>query len=318
MARSRRRSRLIGLPLLAVAAFLPAGPAWPLSSPPIPVDVPWSGTRPDRVELRGSAAPVPLAYKPDANRFQGDYPRPATIGAFEDVIMIGRWKNHDDRVLFLRISPDMRAVNLQLLRHAYPECKMTYVNPLQAQANDREGALEAYYRARALYLLDDENQCRGERKKAAAKAWLDRSFELAMTDCLFRLNPEAAGAYRRHDPAYVAKKEEAMLARGVQCKAQARNRLWSRGQYAEAFAVGDQLVQELGSNPELQAAASRYYAVSKAKFESEQGRLGSYLTKAAEWRLATLNAPSAAQDDSDQMVADIDVQEAAQSERPPS
>lgn len=284
MAKRRNRCTTRLLAALASAWLIASSPAHSQSASGIPVDVPWSGSKPDRVELRGSATPVPIGFDASTNRFRGQYPRSRNVASSEDVIMVGRWQDRDDRVLFLRISPDLRAVNLQLLRQSYLECRKVYLDPLQPQARDREIALEAYFKARALYTLDNENQCRGARKEDAARAWFNKSFELAMTDCVFRLNPEATRAYRPYQPAYVADKEEAARLRGLACQAQARNRLWSRGELALAFAVGDRLVQELVDDPALQRAAARYSAIAEPAFTAEQAQLRSYLESTSSWQ----------------------------------
>jgi hypothetical protein len=266
--------------LMFVAGLLMAGAA--AAQVPIPVDIPWSGNRPDRVEMLGPSGSVGLPFVPPENRFRGAYPRSRSI-AFDPVTLVARRGNQDERVAFLRVSPDLRTITLQMLIPSYTECRLNIIEPLLRSSNDRDITLDSYFRARALFLLDNANRCLGERKKDVARAWFDRSFELVTLDCLFRLSPEAAQAYAFYDQQYVADRQKKADLREIGCRNEARGRLWAAGEYADAFAVGEELNTYLTENPQLRGLATEQRALSLDRFAEEQRQLGGYLAATSAW-----------------------------------
>jgi hypothetical protein len=262
------------------AAAIAALPSPLLAQNDIVVDVALSDTPPDRLEVSGNGPAARIVEDRGSGHLLGRYPRSSIASTFENVTLVGWWGNQDDRLLFLRIASTTGRLNLHLWRPNYATCSRELIAPHQRETTDRDAALQAYYHAKALFSLNNQSRCRGVRRSNAARAWLDRSFDLAEIDCAFRLSPDAALANREFDPAHVASVSLRARAREIRCINLTKSQLWQQRDLRSALSINLALIRALENDRALQALADRLYGISIPLLQRDGARLEERLGQA--------------------------------------
>lgn len=210
-----------------------------------PFEAHWVGERPIAVELRGVGTTYRLALVPNDDRgmFVGDYFGNRGIAS---LVLTARWGDDTRTLLPLRLWERPEGFSVDIHRIRVDTCNVRQRANIIRRAGDIGLALQRFYRAAALYALDDANRCQGYAQREVVQAWYERSYELMNLGRFFRLDPRAEAAMREHVPRYdVASYRRQSIGREIQVANWLKTDAWRDGRFEEALAINLGLVGAL-------------------------------------------------------------------------
>lgn len=213
-----------------------------------PFEAHWVGEAPESAELRGVGTTyhLPLAINTERRMFSADYTGNAGLTPLR---LIAHYADNSTAVLPLRLWQRPEGFSVDIHRISVNTCNVQQRGDIHRTAGGIALALQRYYRAAALYALNNSNRCQGYAQRAVVQAWYERSYELMTLGSFFRLDPEAEAAMREHNPRYdVAAYRRQAIGREIQVANRLKAEAWSEGRLDEALAISLGLSEALEDN----------------------------------------------------------------------
>lgn len=246
--------RRIGMTSAVVLATGVAAAA-PSLAAGIGIVVSWSGEQPKAVTLGEVYPPASLTLNSAKTAFETRY-APDETGAWLKSISLDAAFADDETVSVpVRVWPQLAAVFATVHRVRYVACSPADLMAAEVPAGTVPGALKSYFTARALYRLRGPDQCSPNNRRRAAKAWVDRAYELTRLKPYFEFSPEAAAAYSQYDPAYVNRLRQEAIGAALKLVNDEKLKALAAGRSDDAATLNASLLEAMRTQPEVLRAA---------------------------------------------------------------
>jgi hypothetical protein len=268
--------RLLGAGALAAIS---AAVAAPCAAAGIGIVVGWQGPQPTGVTLGEVYPPESLSLNAARTAYQAEYTPQA--GAFLKSLTLDAAFEGDTLSVPVRVWPQLSAVFATVYRITYSACSPTDLAMAETAAGSVPGALKALFTARALFRLQGVDACSPNNRRRAAKAWLDRAYELTRLKPYFELSPEAAAAYSAYDPAYVKRLQQQVIGAAVKLVNDAKLEALADRRFGEAAALNASLADAIGAHDEVRQAATELQGLTAGLLDADGAYIATRLRNAA-------------------------------------
>lgn len=163
----------------------------PAQNPPFLVAATWSDIAPASVTFDESGQPFVLRRSDTQARFEASIPR-GPIGQRRRGTLRAAYADGANVVVPVRLVESKPELNITFLRAATLMCRTEVVERLERSSQDFHVTLTAYFEARELSLRS--GACGSWAKERVRKAWVDRSYNLAVRSAQILFDEDAAEA----------------------------------------------------------------------------------------------------------------------------
>jgi hypothetical protein len=227
--------------------------------------------------------------------WQGDPPRSAAVDVFPPVKLV---RNIDDTALearfvlpegsylkaitlnvgfadgdtvglALRVWPQLVGLTATVYKIKYTACSPEDLMHAEQAAGSVQGAMKSFFMARALYELGGDDQCSPNNRRRAAKAWLDRAYELVQLKPYFDLSPEAIAAYSNYDSTYTANLRAQVVGAGVKLINDEKLKAFRNGDYNLAVTLNESLLNAITKDANVKSVSQELQSLTKSQLTAD-------------------------------------------------
>jgi hypothetical protein len=245
---------VIGCAPIRTAAATPGG---------VGIALAWKGEQPTEVMLGNIYPPTTLTLNPAKTAFEIQYAPPRATTYLSSMSLDAAYGDGATLSLPIRVWPDLPGLTTTVYQMKYTACSPSDLQGAERAAGSVQGALKAFFTARALYVLEGDDQCSPRLKQRAAKAWFDRAYELTTLANYFDLSREAAAAYSNYDAAYVKHYQDEAQGAALKLINDAKKSALKGGDFDAAGSLNTSLLNAVTGDPAVRAIGRRLQGLTE-------------------------------------------------------